>query len=122
MTASKITAADVALAVAVALVGAYLAGFHRPASPGARVAVRAPGQAAVVFDLGEARTVRVAGLRGETIVRISGGGVTFISSPCPNKVCVRRGEISRCGEWIACVPNGVVASITGKRTYDGITP
>jgi hypothetical protein len=122
MTASRITIADITLAVVLALFGAYLVVFHRPSGPGARVEIQTPGRATEVFDLREARTVHVAGLRGETVIAIAGGRVSFLSSSCPNKICVRRGEISRCGEWIACVPNGVAATITGKRGYDGITP
>ena len=122
MTGLRITAADVALAIALALVGVYLTGSGRPSERGARVVLQAPGRAAEVLDLREARTVRVMGLRGETVIEIAGGRVAFVSSPCPNKVCVRRGEVSRSGEWIACVPNGVVATITGKRAYDGVTP
>jgi hypothetical protein len=122
MTASRITLADVVLAVVLAVFGACLAGLDRPSSPGARVALKAPGKAIEILDLSEARTVHVAGLVGETVIAIAGGRVSFVSSPCPHKVCVRRGEISRCGEWIACVPNGVVATITGERPYDHITP
>ena len=122
MTASRITLADLVLALVLALAGAWLVASHRPSSPGERVAIRAPGRAVEVLDLREARTLRVAGLKGETVIEIAGGRVFFASSACPNKVCVRRGQVWRCGDWIACVPNGVVATILGESAYDDITP
>lgn len=73
-------------------------------------------------DLAETRTIDVMGLHGDTTVRVEGGRVRFTSSPCPHKICIRQGSISRCGEWIACVPNGVVAIVQGDEAYDGITP
>lgn len=120
--ASRVTPADVALAVVLALAGAYLVASNGPSVPGATVEIRAPGRAVEVLDLGQARMVGVTGLRGVTVIAIAGGRVSVVSSACPNKVCVRQGEISRCGEWIACVPNGVAVTITGEGAYDDITP
>jgi hypothetical protein len=118
----RLTAADVGLVIVVALVGVYLAGFARPRTEGARVEISGPAGFTLTFPLDEARTVRVEGYQGETVVSIAAGEVRFITSPCPHKTCIRRGAVRRSGEWIACVPNGVVAVITGERDYDGITP
>jgi hypothetical protein len=119
---SSITVADLILAVVLAALGVYLLVSNRATAEGARVTVWSSAGDTTSCSLAETRTIRVRGLEGETVVSVEGGRVKFISSPCPHKICVRRGAVSRCGEWIACVPNGVVATISGERAYDGITP
>jgi hypothetical protein len=42
--------------------------------------------------------------------------VQVISSPCPEKICVKTGRISKPGQWIACLPNRVFISIRGRRS------
>jgi hypothetical protein len=76
----------------------------------------------LTLDLGCDQTLYVEGPLGTTSIRIEDRAVTFISSPCPHGLCVSKGSISRAGEWIACLPNGVVARISGRADYDGITP
>lgn len=39
------------------------------------------------------------------------GGIAFISSDCPDKVCVHTGKIHRVGEYAACLPNGILLKI-----------
>jgi hypothetical protein len=117
-----VTAADVVVACGLALAAAYLLASGGSAAPGTRVEITSSRGETLSFDLRETRTIEVEGARGTTVIAIEDGGVRFIASPCPHKTCLGRGRISRCGEWIACVPNGVVASLKGKRAYDGITP
>lgn len=118
----SITLWDMVLAVATVALGVAFVAFGEAQVSGTQVAITGPGGKVLTFDLGQSRTMEVEGLKGRTVVSIDGGSVRFVSSPCPHKDCVRRGRISRSGEWIACVPNRVVATITGERTYDGITP
>lgn len=35
-------------------------------------------------------------------------GIRMISSPCPDKICIRQGWINKAGETIVCLPNRVV--------------
>jgi hypothetical protein len=86
------------------------------------VVIRGPGGEPVTYDLSTDRKIDIDGLEGTTEIMIEEGCVRFVSSPCPHKLCLKRGRISRVGEWIACVPNGVVAIVTGDAGYDGITP
>jgi hypothetical protein len=124
----RITGADVVLAVVLALVGVYLVAFAGPSGQGGEVVITAPGQAPLTLSLSENRTLVVSGLRGETVIEVSRGAVRFAASACPHRICLRRGAISRRGEWIACVPNGVFARVTGEggelgeERYDRITP
>lgn len=122
MRALRLTAADLILAAVLAAIGVYLLASGRATAEGARVTVWSSVGDTLSCGLLETRTIRMRGLDGETVIGVEGGRVRFISSPCPHKVCLRRGAISRCGEWIACVPNGVVATVCGEKAYDGITP
>lgn len=39
------------------------------------------------------------------------GRIAFLSSDCPDQVCVHAGKLSRVGESAACLPNGFVLKI-----------
>ena len=119
---SKITVADIVAAGLVTVVGLCLIGWPGERSPGKTLVVRDRAGQVLELSLREERTLRVAGIEGDTIIEIADGGARFVSSPCPHRICVERGGISRSGEWIACVPNGVFASVTGEADYDGVTP
>ena len=55
-------------------------------------------------------TVRSGGFN---IVRVGDGRAAVISADCPDKVCVRTGEISRAGEGAVCLPHKLVVRIKG---------
>jgi hypothetical protein len=86
------------------------------------VVIKSVGGETLRFSIDRDRALAVEGLLGETRITIEDGGVRFVSSPCPHDFCVSRGRVSRAGEWIACLPNGVIARISGQAAYDGITP
>jgi hypothetical protein len=48
------------------------------------------------------------------------GRIAFIASDCPDKVCVKTGQIHRVGEYAACLPNGIILKIApeGERNED----
>ena len=45
------------------------------------------------------------------VVKVENGSVHMSSASCPDKTCVERGEISRVGETVVCLPNKVVIRI-----------
>jgi len=57
------------------------------------------------------QTIIAPGLLGTTRIEIKGKKVRVISSPCPEKICVKMGWKSKNGETIVCVPNKVVVKI-----------
>ena len=69
-----------------------------------------------VYPLDSEATVNVPGPLGETVVVIRDGSVRVLSSPCPEKICVKSGGISKPGQWIACLPNRVFIAILGRRS------
>lgn len=46
-------------------------------------------------------------------VHIQNGKAWVTDADCDDKICERMGEISRAGQSIVCLPNGVVVSISG---------
>ncbi|HPU44228.1 MAG TPA: NusG domain II-containing protein [Dictyoglomaceae bacterium] len=44
-----------------------------------------------------------------------GKGFHMVSSPCPDKICIKQGYISKKGESIVCLPNKVIITIEGKK-------
>jgi hypothetical protein len=69
-----------------------------------------------IYSLDGETTLRVPGPLGETVVVIENGTVQVTSSPCPEKICIKTGRISKPGQWIACLPNRVFISIRGRRS------
>jgi hypothetical protein len=101
-----IAAFGLALAI-VALVSARV--YARPGGEPA-VHLRGPHQE-WIFPLDSERTVAVPGPLGDTVVQIRQGQARVLSSPCPEKICLRSGAIARPGQWIACLPNRVFIDI-----------
>ena len=90
---------------AVASLGAWLA-FRTPASV---VTVRAPDYERT-FPLDKDAEIPLDCLT----VRISDGKVWVTDANCPDKTCEHTGKISRAGQSIVCLPNGVTVSISGE--------
>ena len=67
-----------------------------------------------IYPLNVDRSIRVPGPLGETIVVISGNTAHVQDSPCRDKLCVLMGEISRPGQWAACLPNRVMVRVGGE--------
>lgn len=80
---------------------------------GARVVVEQAGRVVFTAPLAEDRTAALPGPHGETVVAIRQGRAGIAAASCPNKVCMGMGEVSRRGEMIACVPNGLLLHIEG---------
>jgi hypothetical protein len=66
-----------------------------------------------IYPLTENRIEKVHGPLGDTTVVVEDGKAFIGDSPCPDKLCERAGRISRTGQWIACMPNGIIVRIGG---------
>jgi hypothetical protein len=89
---------------------------------GTGAVIRSMGGKDLLLDLRVSRTLEVEGPLGVTRIVVENGGVRVAESPCPHRLCIRKGLITRTGDLTACLPNGVVVTITGESEYDGITP
>lgn len=44
------------------------------------------------------------------------GAICFLSSDCPDKICVKTGRIHEVGQMAACLPNGLVLKIVSTES------
>ena len=51
---------------------------------------------------------------GHLTVRIEDGAVWVEHADCADRTCERTGKITRAGQSIVCLPNGIVVKIVGK--------
>lgn len=86
--------------------------------PGTRVVVSSGDKIVFVAPLDQPRQVTLEGPLGITELNIHDGRVKIISSPCPNKTCIRMGEARHAGDLIACVPNRLIIRIEGENTEE----
>ncbi len=55
-------------------------------------------------------------------IEIEKGRIRFLSSDCPDKLCVKSGWLKSSGATSACLPEKVVISVTGEKAdFDVIT-
>ena len=99
-----------AFGLALAVVALVAVRVYAGSSGAPVVHLRGPRQE-WMFPLDSERTVAVPGPLGDTVVQISSGQARVLSSPCPEKICVRSGAIARPGQWIACLPNRMFIDI-----------
>jgi len=87
------------------------------------VSVSVNGREVDRFPLSENRNLSVQGPLGKTLIRVKDGKVWVAKAPCPQKICMKMGKISRSGEIIVCIPNRVFIKIEGntEQNLDGIT-
>lgn len=91
--------------------------------PGRKVVVEVAGQVVFTAPLDQTRQVGLNGPLGTTELRIADGQARILSSPCPNKICIGMGAVTRSGELLACVPNRLLVRVEGgnnreARDYD----
>ncbi len=85
---------------------------------GSLVTIEVEGREVYKLSLFQDRTVEIKGPIGTTVVEIKGQRVRIVESPCPNKICIKQGWISRGA--IVCLPNRVVVTVGSGETTGGI--
>ena len=82
--------------------------------PPMRVEISVDGTVIETLDLNKDTELTVEGWNdGTNHVVIKDGTVHVTKASCPDKVCVNQGTIRRTGEAIICLPNRMIARITG---------
>ncbi len=111
------------LTVLIVSVSAWVV-LEMTAAAGNRAVIQPVGRPGQVLALeSSSRVVSVLGPLGETRVEVKEGQVRIVDSPCPRHICVSMGWISRSGETLVCIPNGLVVRIEGKEGsgFDAVT-
>ncbi len=103
------------LVLAILAVGSWVF-FHAAQSQGGKVlVVRRDQQVIQRIELKKVTTetkLLVPVKDGELTVIYDHEGARVIESPCPDKICIHQGKITRSGQTIACVPEKVLVSLT----------
>ncbi len=104
-----------AIFLSLLLIGALSTVVYSARGKDPNVVIEAAGSQ-WIYPLKEDRQLRVQGPLGEEVIEIKDEQAFVLSSPCPNKICILQGRISRPGQWIACLPNKVFIRIEGRRS------
>lgn len=59
------------------------------------------------------REIKLSGEYGTNTIFISYGHIEMKSAECPDKICVKHGELKSVGNPIVCLPNRVVIKFEG---------
>ena len=91
-----------------------------PRGDAAQAVITVDGREFARIDLGEGvnKTIDV---EGRCIIEIAGDKARFISSDCPDQVCVHTGYVSKPGQSAVCLPNRVTLYIEGKEAPDAVS-
>jgi hypothetical protein len=117
------TVADIVVTGVIVAAGVLLLASPATERPrGEAAVIKSVSDTTRVISLFEDRILVVTGILGETTIKVTGGQLEFVSSPCPHKVCLERGKVAARGDYIVCVPNGVSARINGKSDFDAVVP
>jgi hypothetical protein len=98
-----------AVILAALIAAAGLGAFFIYRIPPAAVSVKADGHVRT-YPLDEDREIAL----GHLTVRIVDGAVWVEHADCADRTCERTGKITRAGQSIVCLPNGIVVKIVGK--------
>lgn len=83
--------------------------------PAAVVEVTIDGKLVKTLDLNKNQEISIESVTGGTNHLIIQDGKAWIDdASCPDKICIHQGKVSRDGEMIVCLPNLMIAKITGE--------
>ena len=106
--------ADIILAAVLIIAGlamSYMLSFGQEA--GSRAEIYSDGKLYGIYALDEDREITVAENGHTNIIAIKDGSMYMKSADCSGHDCISQGSISKTGQCIICLPNKVVAEITG---------
>lgn len=109
--------------VAISLTGLAWANRLEPSHKPCRAVIRVQGEVVETVDLtsqSDRKKIRVRGPLGVSLLEVEKGKIRMVSSPCPDKICIRQGWADQPGETIVCVPNGISVSVEGDGGVDAI--
>ena len=105
----------VLLAVSLAFWFATVTGGN--GKTGEKVRITVGNETIGEYSLGTDASVDV---RGMLTVVIENGQVFVTGETCRNHICAKHRPISKAGQTIVCLPNGVIVRITGNGELDAV--
>lgn len=59
---------------------------------------------------------------GSVLIEVTEEGARFVESNCPNKICIKQGWVTGCGETAVCVPKHIALVMECReQDYDAIS-
>lgn len=110
------------LLLLVAILVFFFTGYFQK-EQGVMVKVTVDGKVYGTYALEKEQTVDIkTGDKTTNILKISDGKAKMLTADCPDQLCVHQQAISKENQTIVCLPNKVVAEVTGnsKKDYDAV--
>lgn len=112
---------DLVAAAVVVLTALALLAVRAWLAPDGREAVVTTPDGSFVLPLDEDTVRTVDGNDGiAVVIAVEDGSVRFVSSGCPDQICVRSGSLTKAGDTAACVPAGVSVRLMGEAEVDAV--
>jgi hypothetical protein len=116
--------ADIALAVALVLLGFLVPGHALTAAEnggmsGGEVRIERNGQRLGAYDLSQDRTIPLKNGVEYNLIEIRDGSVRMADANCRGRDCVHQGVKRAPGQMIVCLPHGIVVTIERAETTEG---
>lgn len=116
----RLTKADIVIYISVVLLSLVILGFftlsfkkEEPESVKIKY-----GETEVTYPISDERKIEINSNGISLTVKIENEKVCVADSSCPDKCCVKKGEISECGESIVCLPARCTVTLTGEGEFD----
>lgn len=62
--------------------------------------------------------IKIKTSKGNNVIEVLDNKIAIIDSDCPDKICVKKGYISKLGQTSVCLPHRVIVEIKGKQKND----
>ncbi len=116
----RITVPDIVITALVIVLSVFISFSLLRGKNNDYLEIRSP-DGTFLYPLSVDAVYTVEGKTGISSIAVKNGEVRFIDSPCPNKTCITDGRISHPGEFLACLPNCISVTITGKGGVDDVS-
>ncbi len=103
----------VVIAIALGFFTLIPGAAHDGGVPDRLVVTVGGGRPPEIHPLSPDRKIEIEGHQGKTVLQADGGALRVVSSPCPNKICMRMGDVTLSGQVLVCVPNRVSVRLAG---------
>ncbi len=87
-------------------------------SKGGEVVVKINGEEVGSYPLSQDTTVVIGDDESYNILKIENGKASISEASCPDKLCVKMGEISLNTQSVVCLPNKLIIEIRGGEEAD----
>jgi len=96
--------------------------IRKPDEKGASIKITYP-QGELVLPIQNDTTLAIPGFMGLTAIEIKGSNVNITNASCPDKICQKMGPIPQKGQFIICIPNGIIIQLLSEEAqFDAISP